>query len=66
MSDEHDTTPTGNTGDALPNLSGADAEALDALLEAGLDLGRVERGLRGRAQRIAHLLGLLGARRKRV
>jgi hypothetical protein len=61
MSDEHDTTPTGNTGDALPNLSGADAEALDALLEAGLDLGRVERGLRGRAQRIAHLLGLLGA-----
>ncbi|MCC7388168.1 MAG: hypothetical protein IT431_05310 [Phycisphaerales bacterium] len=61
MSDEHDTTPAGNTGDALLDLSIADAEALDALLEAGLDLERVHRDLRDRAQRVAHLLGLLSA-----
>lgn len=63
MSDQHDNTPSGSSvpGDALPALSAADADALDALLEAGLDLGRVERALRERAERVASLLGLLGA-----
>lgn len=65
MSDEQDTTPTGipdgPAGGPLPTLSAADAEALDALVEAGFDTARAEPRLRERVERVAGLLGLLGA-----
>ncbi|GAB4383664.1 MAG: hypothetical protein Kow0022_04070 [Phycisphaerales bacterium] len=44
-----------------PGLSDADAEALDALVEAGFEPERVPEPMRERARRVAAVLGLLDA-----
>lgn len=59
MSDVRDNLPTGAPGDPLPQLSDADAEAIDALVGAGMDGDRLPEPVRARAQRVAALLGLL-------
>lgn len=42
-------------------MSGEDRAALDALIEAGFEVERVEAGLRARASRVGALLGLIGS-----
>jgi len=44
-----------------PGLTDDDAQALDALIEAGYELDAVEEPMRDRAERVARLLGLLGS-----
>ena len=52
---DHDNAPE------LPGLTDDDAQALDALIEAGYELDAVPEPMRDRAQRVARLLGLLEA-----
>ncbi|MBX3380590.1 MAG: hypothetical protein KF805_10890 [Phycisphaeraceae bacterium] len=64
MSDPTDFLPHGVSGlseDSSLGLSAADSAALDALLEADMQLDRVAESIRARAQRIGALLGLLDA-----
>lgn len=50
--------PELNTGPLGDQLSAADAEAFDALIDAGYDPERVRESVRPRAARVARLLGL--------
>jgi len=54
-----DARNTSAKGEHAPALSAADADALDALVEAGFDPAAVAEAHRTRAERIATLLGLL-------
>lgn len=45
---------------ADPTLNPSDAAAMDALLEAGLDLSKVAPELRERAEKVGRVMGLLG------
>jgi hypothetical protein len=48
-----------NSTNEQPRLTDADMLALDALIDAGLDLSRVDPSLRDRASHVARVLGLL-------
>lgn len=63
--DHHDHTPT-PPEPGQPVLSPADARALDALIEAGLDAARVNPGAeRARVRKVSSLLNLLAVRSSR-
>ncbi|MCB9838095.1 MAG: hypothetical protein H6813_02050 [Phycisphaeraceae bacterium] len=61
MTDRDDPIWTNGDPEEFPGLTDDDAQALDALIEAGYELDAVPGDMRDRAERVAGLLGLLEA-----